>query len=78
MTSPPAYIFNKGGWRTTPFAAGRCTPDCLSVVGTSRLELLTSSVSRKRSSHLSYAPVLKGRSLFIVSQPSRQAFFSQL
>ena len=50
----------------------------LRVVGTSRLELLTSSVSRKRSSHLSYAPVLKGRSLFIVSQPSRQAFFSQL
>ena len=34
----------------------RGNPHVVILVGTSRLELLTSSVSRKRSSHLSYAP----------------------
>ena len=41
---------------TWPFRLKGITPRIITLVGTSRLELLTSSVSRKRSSHLSYAP----------------------
>lgn len=46
------------------------------LVGTSRLELLTPSVSRKCSSHLSYAPTPRGEVLSSENPPmSQQLFF---
>lgn len=46
------------------------------LVGTSRLELLTPSVSRKCSSHLSYAPTPRGEVLSSEKPPmSQQLFF---
>ena len=45
------------------------------LVGTSRLELLTPSVSRKCSSHLSYAPTPRGEVLSSENHPLSQQLF---
>lgn len=54
---------------------GSC-PLLFYLVGTSRLELLTPSVSRKCSSHLSYAPTPRGEVLSSENDPARQQIFS--
>ncbi len=57
-----------------PYAWGNAPLSC-KLVGTSRLELLTPSVSRKCSSHLSYAPTQRKRR-YRRGRGFRQVFFT--
>ena len=69
-----AFVQLSGGHR--PCRHG-LMPLLFYLVGTSRLELLTPSVSRKCSSHLSYAPTPRGEVLSSENTPlSQQLFFN--
>lgn len=68
-----AFVQLSGGHR--PCRHG-LMPLLFYLVGTSRLELLTPSVSRKCSSHLSYAPTPRGEVLSSENHPLSQQLFS--
>lgn len=67
-----AFVQLSGGHR--PCRHG-LMPLLFYLVGTSRLELLTPSVSRKCSSHLSYAPTPRGEVLSSENHPLSQQLF---
>ncbi len=67
-----AFVQLSGGHR--PCRHG-LMPLLFYLVGTSRLELLTPSVSRKCSSHLSYAPTPRGEVLSSENTPLSQQLF---
>ena len=67
-----AFVQLSGGHR--PCRHG-LMPLLFYLVGTSRLELLTPSVSRKCSSHLSYAPTPRGEVLSSENHPPESTTF---